>query len=73
MKGIGDIKLYLYGCHNQNGIVIAKESEKYYFYDENFKRKGDFSADDIDSCVDGKTVVFKKEKNGPLSKQMAKS
>lgn len=60
LKGIEDIKLDLYGCHNQNGVVIAKESGKYYFYDENFKKKGDFSADDIDICVDGKTVAFKK-------------
>lgn len=60
LKGIEDVKLDLYGCHNQNGIVIAKESGKYYFYDENFKKKGDFSADDMDICVDGKTVAFKK-------------
>ena len=60
LKGIEDIKLDLYGCHIQNGVVIAKESGKYYFYDENFKKKGDFSADDIDICIDGKTVAFKK-------------
>lgn len=60
LKGIQDIKLDLYGCHNQNGIIIAKESGKYYFYDENFKKKGDFSADDMDICVDGKSVAFKK-------------
>ncbi len=60
LKGFEDIKLDLYGCHNQNGIVIAKESGKYHFYDANFKKTGDFSADDIDICVDGKTVAFKK-------------
>ena len=59
LSGIEDIKLDLYGCHNQNGIIIAKESGKYYFYDENFKKKGSFSADDMDICVDGKTVAFK--------------
>lgn len=61
LNGIEDVKLDLYGCHNQQGIVIAKESGKYHFYDENFKRKNDFSADDIDICIDGKTVAFKKE------------
>lgn len=54
-----DIKLDLYGCHYQNGIIVAKEAGKYHFYDENFKQKGDFSAEDIDICIDGKTVAFK--------------
>lgn len=36
------------------------ESGKYYFYNENFEKKGDFSADDMDICVDGKTVAFKR-------------
>ena len=54
-----DIKLDLYGCHNQNGIVIAKEDGKYCLYDVDFKRIGDFEADDIDICVDGKTMAFK--------------
>lgn len=60
LKGITDIKLDLYGCHIQNGVVIAKESGKYHFFDDNFKKKGNFSADDIDICVDGKIVAFKK-------------
>ena len=61
LEGIEDIKLDLYGCHNQNGIIIAKESGKYSFYDENFEKTSDFSADDMDICVDGKTVAFKKD------------
>lgn len=60
LKGIEDVKLDLYGCHYQNGLIIAKEAGKYHFYDESFVKKGDFTADDIDICVDGATVAFKK-------------
>lgn len=56
-----DIKLDLYGCHDQNGIVLAKEGGKYRIYDTSFQRVGDFEADDVDICVDGKGFAFCKD------------
>lgn len=60
LKGIENVKFDLYGCHNQNGVIIAKESGKYRFYDKDFKKRGDFAVDDIDICIDGETVAIKK-------------
>ena len=53
-----DIKLDLYGCHIQNGIVIAKENGSYNFYDADFNKICAFETDDI--CVDGRLVAFRK-------------
>jgi len=54
-----DIKLDLYGCHQQGEVVIAKEGNKYHLYDSDFKRIGKFEADDIDICVNNGLIAFK--------------
>ena len=54
-----DIKLDLYGCHIQGEIIIAKENGKYSLYDLNLKKVGNFSADDIDICINGDLIAFK--------------
>ena len=54
-----DIKLDLYGCYLQSGVIIAKENGRYRLYDENFKQKGDFSCDDIDICIGGGPIAFR--------------
>ena len=58
LSGIEDIKLDLYGCHLQNGIVIAKKDGKYRLFDEDFKGIGNFEADDMDICVDPDRIAF---------------
>lgn len=58
LSGFQDIKLDLYGCHLQNGIVIAKKDGEYRLYDENFERIGDFKAEDIDICIDPERIAF---------------
>lgn len=58
LSGFEDIKLDLYGCHNQNGIVIAKKDGKFHLYDTEFKQVGDFAADDMDICIDPDKIAF---------------
>lgn len=60
LKQFEEIKLDLYGCHIQNGVIIAKEKGKYHLYDDKFVKIGNFEADDIDLCIDGKMIAFKK-------------
>ncbi|MGM9603113.1 MAG: WG repeat-containing protein [Faecousia sp.] len=57
-----DVKLDLYGCHIQNGILLAKQGGKYHLYDLELKQIGDFSADDVDICVDATGIAF--QQNG---------
>lgn len=56
-----DIKLDLYGCHIQNGIVIAKQGGKYHLYDPSFAQIGDFAADDMDICIDPMGIAFQRD------------
>lgn len=58
LSGIEDIKLDLYGCHIQNGVIIAKENGKYRLYDTNFQQIGTFEADDMDICIDPDRIAF---------------
>ena len=60
LKGFEDVKLDLYGCHNQNGIVIAKNNGKYHLYNAEFEQIGDFAADDMDICVNSSYIAYKK-------------
>lgn len=55
-----DVKLDLYGCHLQNGVILAKSAEdgKYHIYDESFSMVGSFAADDIDLCIDSTGIAF---------------
>lgn len=57
-----DIKLDLYGCHQQGDTVLARENGSYHIYDKDLKQIGDFSCDDIDICIDGGLIAF--QKNG---------
>lgn len=57
-----DIKLDLYGCHDQNGVVIAKKDGKYRLYTPDFEQIGSFEADNTDICVNGEYIAF--EVNG---------
>jgi len=54
-----DIKLDLYGCHQQSDVIIAKENGKYHLYDAAFNRIGDFACEDIDICINGGLIAFK--------------
>ena len=56
-----DIKLDLYGCHIQNEVIIAKADGKYGLYDTEFNRIGDFSADDMDICIDSSGIAFSRD------------
>lgn len=56
-----DIKLDLYGCHIQNGVVIACANGQYGLYDAQFNRIGDFAADDMDICIDSAAIAFCKD------------
>lgn len=58
LPGIQDIKLDMYGCHIQNGIVIAKKDGKYHLYDTDFNQIGDFEAEEIDICIDPDRIAF---------------
>lgn len=58
LPGFDDIKLDLYGCHIQNGIVIAKKDGMYHLYDTEFKQIGDFGAEDIDISIDPERIAF---------------
>lgn len=58
LTGFQDIKLDMYGCHIQNGIVIAKKDGKYHLYDSEFKQISDFAAEDIDICIDPERIAF---------------
>jgi len=62
INGFEDVKLDLYGCHIQGDVVIAKQNGKYHLYSTDFKQIGDFSADDIDICIDNGLIAF--EQNG---------
>lgn len=57
-----DVKLDLYGCHIQNGIILAKQNGKYHLYDLSFNQIGDFAAQDMDICVDPMGIAF--QQNG---------
>lgn len=59
--GFEDIKLDLYNCHIQNGIILAKENGKYRIYDMELQVIGDFAADDVDICVDAEGIAFCKD------------
>ena len=58
-----DIKLDLYVCHIQNGIILAKKNGKYHLYDTELQQIGVFSADDLDNCVSTEGIAFR---NGDL-------
>lgn len=53
-----DIKLDLYVCHIQGGVILARENGKYHIYDTSFQRLGDFEADDMDICIDMGLIAF---------------
>lgn len=57
-KTFKDIKLDLYGCHLQSGIIIAMENDKYHLYKEDLSQISDFECDDIDICIDGNLIAF---------------
>lgn len=58
LTGFEDIKLDMYGCHIQNGIVIAKKDGEYHLYDTEFNQIGNFGAEDIDICIDPEKIAF---------------
>ena len=61
LEQFSNIKLDLYGCHIQNGVIIAKENQKYSLYDENYNKIENFEADDIDICVDKTYMAYKSD------------
>ncbi len=54
-----DMKLDLYGCHMQGGIILAKENGKYHIYDANLKQISDFACEDIDICISDGLIAYK--------------
>ena len=54
-----DIKLDLYDCHIQNGVILAKENGKYHIYGTDFVQIGTFEADDMDICIDPERIAFR--------------
>ena len=56
-----DIKLDLYGCHQQGDIILAKENGAYHIYDKDLKQVGDFSSDDVDICINDGLIAFQKD------------
>ena len=57
-----DIRLDLYGCHIQNGMILAKSGGKYHFYDLELNQIGDFSADAMDIYISDAGIAF--QQNG---------
>lgn len=57
-----DVKLDLYDCHIQNGLILAKKNGAYHLYDLEFTQIGDFAAEDIDICIDPVGIAF--QQNG---------
>lgn len=60
-KEFEDIKLDLYGCYIQCGVVIAKENGMYHFYDTDFNKISDFEAEDMDICIGDSLIAFEKD------------
>lgn len=69
LENFEDIKLDLYGCHLQKGLILAKESGKYHLYNTSFEKISDFAADDIDICVNDQIAFQKNGKWGFVDKE----
>ncbi|MCI5623053.1 WG repeat-containing protein [Anaerostipes sp.] len=58
-RNFEDIKLDLYGCHQQGDVILAKENGMYHIYNEKLEQVGDFSSDEIDICIDGGLIAYR--------------
>lgn len=69
-KTFEDIKLDLYGCHQQGKVILAKENGTYHIYNEKLEQVGDFSCTDIDICIDDGLIAYEQgEKWGYINEK----
>ena len=61
LDGIEDVKLDLDGCFGRSDVIVAKKDGKYGLYDTSFAPLCDFTAEDMDICIDGNLIAFKKD------------